>query len=105
MEMKKAPLIDVDELPLLDEFEWKTDRWLRRRASMIAYNSMRKHDRKNGYYLPSGWYARQYHSIFPMDSHLKGTFLVDFPHLKHPSQTYVDSGPFGTEKEARDWVA
>jgi hypothetical protein len=87
-----------------DSLEWKTDRWLKRRATMIAYNPKRRHDRENHFYFPRGWYVRQYHSIVPMEAHLRGTLLRDFPHIKHPAQTYSDSGPFDTEEEARDWA-
>jgi hypothetical protein len=70
------------------EIEWRTDKALKKRACMIAHRPTKTAD------CPyPGWWVREYHSTVAMANHLKGK-----------KGSYVESGPFRTEEEARAYA-
>jgi hypothetical protein len=73
-----------------DRSAWQTDKALKNRCSMIAYNPTGQGD------CPRGWYVREYHSSFAMEQHLKGK--------KGWEASYAETGPFRTENEAREYA-
>jgi hypothetical protein len=66
---------------------WYTDKALKKHAMMVGYKPFKR---------SRGWWVREYHSSHAMERHLKGEAGWE--------ASFVDTGSFHTEEEARDYA-
>jgi hypothetical protein len=67
--------------------QWRTDKALKKRASMIAHKPFK---------WSRSWWVREYHSTFAMKQHLEGKAGWE--------QSFGDTGSFKTEEDARQYA-